>query len=59
MARIHPISQYNPHTLGPHPGTRLGVYEITAPLGDGMARFEREAKTLAAEPPAHRRHSQV
>lgn len=66
--------------MAPAPGTRLGVYEITAPLGEGgmgqvwratdttvgrqvaikilpdafasnperLARFEREAKTLAA-----------
>jgi hypothetical protein len=36
------------------PGTRLGVYDITAPIGEGgmgqdrLARFEREAKTLAS-----------
>ena len=42
------------------PGTRLGVYEITAQIGEGilpdafaadperLARFEREAKTLAS-----------
>ena len=44
--------------MSPSPGTRLGVYEITAPIGEGgmafahdadrLARFQREAKTLAS-----------
>src|ERR1700681_2742221 len=75
-----PLSPYNPHELALTPGTRLGVYEVTAQIGEGgmgavyratdtslgrhvaikvlpdafaaaperMARFEREAKTLAS-----------
>ena len=32
------------------PGTRLGVYEITAPIAnaDRLARFQREAEVLAS-----------
>ena len=71
---------YNPHELALTPGTRLGVYEVTAQIGEGgmgqvyrahdtkldrdvaikilpeafahdadrLARFQREAKTLAS-----------
>ena len=71
---------YNPRQVALTPGTRLGVYDITAPIGEGgigqvyratdttlgrqvaikilpdafasdpdrLARFEREAKTLAS-----------
>jgi serine/threonine protein kinase len=74
-----PLSPYNPHELALTPGTHLGVYDITAPMGEGgmgqvyrardtkldrdvaikilpeafahdadrLARFQREAKTLA------------
>jgi serine/threonine protein kinase len=75
-----PVRPYNPHRLALTPGTRLGVYEVTAQIGEGgmgqvyratdttlgrkvaikilpdafasdperLARFEREAKTLAS-----------
>jgi eukaryotic-like serine/threonine-protein kinase len=29
------IRPYNPHQLALAPGTRLGVYEVTAPIGEG------------------------
>ena len=29
------IRPYNPHRLALAPGTRLGVYEVTAPIGEG------------------------
>ena len=78
--RTYPLRPYNHATLALTPGTRLGVYEVTAQIGEGgmgqvyratdttlgrqvaikilpdafaadperLARFEREAKTLAS-----------
>jgi hypothetical protein len=52
-----PSGPYNPQYLPLTPGTRLGIYEVIAHIGEGgmgqgdaerLARFTREAQTLAS-----------
>ena len=41
-----PLSPYNPHELALTPGSRLGVYEIAAPIGEGgMGQVYRATDT--------------